>query len=431
MNPAVSFIIPAFNAALTIERTLRSVARQSLTQWEAIVVDDGSTDDTVKIARNARGRVMVVSQANRGLAGARNTGLALASGRCVTFLDADDLVTPDYAASMLDALGDADGIACWYEMIDEHDQPIGWVSRPAAADLTLDRLLHVNSIACTVTLRRTRLHEFCPARAVFNQSLRVTEDWDLWLRITRAGWNWAPPVERPLFRYRLRPGSLSRGSEQMWRTGMQVIAANAPDDHARAAAQRTFTLHCVARAAAERNSSLTGQMLEALGTLSAADCSAIAAAWITAMQRIEIIGEHQAAARHADWARLMQSMLAGRPQAAEIAAAVRSCTGDWPKLADRVADSLGAGEIPVVYGMGWNGRALICELAGRVAGPIAWIDDSPQASPPESLRTRCARITIPELERRHCVIVTPNNRRPILEKLAAVTVARVVTPDAA
>jgi glycosyltransferase involved in cell wall biosynthesis len=105
MQPLVSILIPAFNAAPWITGTLRSAVQQSWPRTEIIVVDDGSTDDTVKIARRfERHGVRVVEQANMGAAAARNHALSVCRGNYIQWLDADDLLSPNKVASQLAAV---------------------------------------------------------------------------------------------------------------------------------------------------------------------------------------------------------------------------------------------------------------------------------------------------------------------------------------
>src|SRR5215211_4578336 len=96
-RPLVSVITPTYNYGALIGETLDSLRRQTLTDWECVVVDDGSTDDTAEVvARFAEGepRVSYVRQANARQAAAKNNGLARARGAYVQFLDADDLLEP-------------------------------------------------------------------------------------------------------------------------------------------------------------------------------------------------------------------------------------------------------------------------------------------------------------------------------------------------
>ena len=91
-----SVIMPAFNRADTIVRAVRSVLAQTYTDWELIVVDDGSTDETADLASTLDPRVRVIRQANQGITGARNTGLAASTGKYISFLDSDDEWLPHH-----------------------------------------------------------------------------------------------------------------------------------------------------------------------------------------------------------------------------------------------------------------------------------------------------------------------------------------------
>jgi glycosyltransferase involved in cell wall biosynthesis/peptidoglycan/xylan/chitin deacetylase (PgdA/CDA1 family) len=105
-KPLVSILIPAHNAQEWISDTLRSVVAQTWERKEIIVVDDGSTDQTVAIARKFESDgVQVVSQKNQGAAAARNTALSLSQGDYIQWLDADDLLAPDKIARQMEVMG--------------------------------------------------------------------------------------------------------------------------------------------------------------------------------------------------------------------------------------------------------------------------------------------------------------------------------------
>ena len=94
--PLVTVVVPAFNAAATIEPTIRSILAQTLSDLEVIVVDDGSHDDTVGVVRRIEAQcpVKLVQRENGGPSAARNSGLEVARGRFVSVLDSDDLWLP-------------------------------------------------------------------------------------------------------------------------------------------------------------------------------------------------------------------------------------------------------------------------------------------------------------------------------------------------
>lgn len=120
-QPLVTIIMPSYNAQNTISKAIFSVLAQDYQNIELIVVNDGSTDDTEKIARNIKdNRIIILSQKNKGLSGARNTGLTYAKGDYVTFIDSDDWVDKDFISSFLHSMleNNADLTICG--MIREH-----------------------------------------------------------------------------------------------------------------------------------------------------------------------------------------------------------------------------------------------------------------------------------------------------------------------
>ena len=110
MTTKVSVIIPCYNAARYVGETLESVRRQTWPDLEVIVVDDGSTDDSVRIIETfAELDVILIRQSNRGQTAALNVGLARATGDFVQYLDADDLIDPDKIAIQMARLADSPG----------------------------------------------------------------------------------------------------------------------------------------------------------------------------------------------------------------------------------------------------------------------------------------------------------------------------------
>jgi glycosyltransferase involved in cell wall biosynthesis len=105
LRPLVSVIIPAYNRGHTIENAIRSVQQQTYSNWEAVVVDDGSTDDTVQIVKSMAkddNRIrLILHSKNRGAQAARNTGIKSARGSWVSFLDSDDEWLPESLSSRL------------------------------------------------------------------------------------------------------------------------------------------------------------------------------------------------------------------------------------------------------------------------------------------------------------------------------------------
>ena len=119
-QPLVSIIIPAYNAGKYIARTIEGVMRQTIADWELIIVDDGSKDDTPGICdtfASKDSRIRVVHKSNGGVSAARNTGLDEAQGRYITFLDADDFFVPQYLEALTHSIGRAEMSAFPYKEV--------------------------------------------------------------------------------------------------------------------------------------------------------------------------------------------------------------------------------------------------------------------------------------------------------------------------
>ncbi|MBQ6590448.1 MAG: glycosyltransferase [Lachnospiraceae bacterium] len=119
----ISVIMPVYNAEKTVERAVKSILRQTLQEFELIMIDDGSVDGTQDLCRQiqaaAPDKVRVCRQENAGPAAARNRGLEAARGSLVCFVDADDTVRPDFLQVMADHIGDAGMAVCGYRTIEE------------------------------------------------------------------------------------------------------------------------------------------------------------------------------------------------------------------------------------------------------------------------------------------------------------------------
>ena len=103
-QPLVSLILPVYNTGKHLRRCVASIQAQSYEKWEAILVDDGSTDDSGKLCdllADEDSRIRVIHQKNAGLSAARNTGIFRASGEFISFIDSDDLVLPDFIGALL------------------------------------------------------------------------------------------------------------------------------------------------------------------------------------------------------------------------------------------------------------------------------------------------------------------------------------------
>ena len=183
----VSVIIPAFNAARTIDETLRSVRFQTHRRLEVVVVDDGSTDGTKAIADHhaqADSRVRVIQQRNRGPSAARNRGIRATNGDFIAPIDADDLWSPDKIARQIRAAvaGSEIGLVyTWFAVIDEHSRIRFLDSRSEAEGNVLAALCGRNVVANGSSPLMTR--EAVESAGGYDEDLLGCEDYKLYFRI--------------------------------------------------------------------------------------------------------------------------------------------------------------------------------------------------------------------------------------------------------
>lgn len=209
-NPTVSVIVPARNAARTVARTLDSVLAQTFPDWEAIVIDDGSSDETARRVEQAASldpRIRLVAGPARGVSAARNAGLDEARGAFILFLDADDAIAPDHLARLVAATARhpaADVVYCDWRLV-APDGRRGDLIAPRISRAPFAAL----AVACAFPIhaaltRRTAIN----ALDGFDETMRVCEDWDLWQRLARTGACFRHATGA-VAEYWLNPGSLS------------------------------------------------------------------------------------------------------------------------------------------------------------------------------------------------------------------------------
>jgi glycosyltransferase involved in cell wall biosynthesis len=212
----VSIIIPAYNAAPFIGETLQSVFAQTFTDYEVLLINDGSPDtEALELAiAPIRDRINYIKQENRGASAARNAGLKEAQGEFVAFLDADDVWLPEYLEEQIAFTRShdvnlicADAIVFDEEGVDSESYMNALTKdRSETGLVTFDGLIRggQNLITSGVVARRKSV----VAAGLFDESLRNAQDFDLWIRMTLLGARLAFQ-RKALLRYRDREGSLS------------------------------------------------------------------------------------------------------------------------------------------------------------------------------------------------------------------------------
>ncbi len=224
-NKLVSVVIPAYNVEKYIKQAIESVLLQDYKNLEIIVVDDGSTDNTGKILSEYEkkdSRIKVITQINKGLAGARNTGLVYAKGDYLCILDSDDIMLPDKISKQSEFLEfnpeyDITYSGLYHFVDGDNDifhHPIN-----ALGYLQYDSLLYGNVINPNTVFFKRSVFESCGG---FDETLRSAEDWEYWLNLTYRGLKFGYQ-EIPLTLYRMRKNSLSANSILMMQTPLNVL----------------------------------------------------------------------------------------------------------------------------------------------------------------------------------------------------------------
>jgi glycosyltransferase involved in cell wall biosynthesis len=195
-QPVVSIVVPSFNCEQYIRQTLQSVVEQTFTDWELIVVDDGSTDQTVDIASDIDPRIRVVQQRNARVCAARNRGFAESIGRFVCFMDHDDYWFPEKLARQVGWMTRMPELGvvysnCIYWHAKDGVFPAPESMRPTNDGDALDAdftgwVYHQFMLdSCALTSSAMIRREALDACGLFDESLPYSEDWDIFLRLTR------------------------------------------------------------------------------------------------------------------------------------------------------------------------------------------------------------------------------------------------------
>jgi GT2 family glycosyltransferase len=227
-TPVVSVVTPAYNAARYLPETVDSVLAQTLTDFELILVDDGSTDDTLTVARRLAtrdGRVQVVATPNGGPAAARNTALRAARGEFVALLDSDDLILPQYLAKQIAVLtANPDASIVTANAINRggganFDGKPYWPQTTGVQRVTACDVIGQEDAVCIFSVFRRRVYHTIGG---FNPVFSGNEDYEFWLRAAVAGIVILRNHETLGF-YRRHEGSLSSDEPRMIRGVLTVL----------------------------------------------------------------------------------------------------------------------------------------------------------------------------------------------------------------
>ncbi|MGO7831025.1 glycosyltransferase [Rhizobium johnstonii] len=224
-TPDISFLIPAYNAADTLAECLASLQQQSRLNWQAVVVDDGSTDRTWEVLEaiaKKDSRILPARQPNAGAAAARNHAARLAAAPLLCMLDADDWLDPTFIESMQPVAEDASPPVlafCAYRRVAPDGRMMPMEQAPILAG---DAAKREFSSFCALAI-----HTVVFSKSLFerlggmDETLQTGEEWDLWLRMAFAGAEFRR-VDKCLAFYRMKAGSLSGDPFKLVRDAVAV-----------------------------------------------------------------------------------------------------------------------------------------------------------------------------------------------------------------
>src|SRR5258705_3055544 len=227
--PLVSIVVPAFNVDWCVRRAIDSVLAQSFPEWELIVVNDGSTDDTRSVLASYGQALRVIDQENRGMSAARNAGIRAARGSLVAFLDADDYWLPDKLSRQVDLMQAKPDIG-FCSTSARIENPDGeflnlWQFRHESTNVLQTLFVENAAIAggCSAVVVRKSLLDRV---GLFDERLRGFEDPDLWIRLAAvAGY---ACIEEALVVVMRRENNVSRNLHEMRKAALRSMSKNRP-----------------------------------------------------------------------------------------------------------------------------------------------------------------------------------------------------------
>ncbi|MEH2258711.1 glycosyltransferase family 2 protein [Nostoc sp.] len=219
----VSVIIPVYGVEKYIAATVQSVLEQSYTNFELLIIDDASLDSSINICQQFTDpRIKIIHQANRGVSGARNTGIRHAQGEYLAFLDGDDLWLPEKLEKQIAHLENSPAVGVSFSrsaFIDEAGQALGTYQMPKLKEITPSYLLSCNPVGngSAAVIRREVLEAIkfqdnlysANEDCYFDERLLQSEDNEFWIRISiKSNWQ-IEGIPEPLTLYRVNSKGLS------------------------------------------------------------------------------------------------------------------------------------------------------------------------------------------------------------------------------
>ncbi|HTE24076.1 glycosyltransferase family 2 protein [Flavitalea sp.] len=202
-NELISVIVPCYNVGAYLDETLESVLNQSYENWECIVVNDGSPDNTAEVGlkwEQKDKRFIYLELENGGVERARNKGIEIAKGEFILPLDGDDKLAPTFLEKTLKVFTDAPDTMLVYCLVEQFGDKQGILHMK---DFNLHNLAVLNMIVCTALYRKS---EWVRTGGYDEKVKYHLEDWEFWINMLKDGGT-VVRIDEPLFFYRIRPFS--------------------------------------------------------------------------------------------------------------------------------------------------------------------------------------------------------------------------------
>jgi len=239
-TPLFSVVIPCYKVANYIGDCLESVLAQTFKSFEIICVDDGSPDNTSEIiSQYSDDRIRVIHQMNRGLSGARNTGISVSRGIFIALLDADDLWLPTKLEEHFKHLQSDPHIGisyCASEFIDEDGKSMGIGQQPKLTDITPKEIFCRNPIGngSAAVIRKSLLNSVSRVRQIgkltrfeyFDENMRQSEDVEFWLRVALVTKYKFEGIDTALTKYRVNMSGLSANLDKQYASWLYSVQQN-------------------------------------------------------------------------------------------------------------------------------------------------------------------------------------------------------------
>lgn len=266
-NPVISVIMPVYNVEAYIAEAIESVLAQTMANFELLIIDDGGDDRSIEIASGYHDpRIRIISQCNRGLAGARNSGIRHARADLIAFLDSDDRWVPEKLMLHMIHMKASPNVGLSYagsRFIDEQGVPLRQAQRPKVNNITPAHIFCRNPVGngSAPVIRRSALDHVAFSHPTdtgricyFDESFRQSEDIEMWMRLALLGNCKFEGIDAELTQYRIAAGGLSANVTRQfesWQRMLAKIEGYAPEfaakygDKARAYQLRYLARRCI------------------------------------------------------------------------------------------------------------------------------------------------------------------------------------------